>query len=147
MKAQHTPGPWHVTGDYVRNENDGLVGEALNLWANVKTPIDERKANARLIAAAPDLLAALKMAVDSMTCAFPGGLSIQQGTLCEEQDWDTSLREARAAIAKAAGQCEACSTGTMAGPIPGTLSNGERCDACERYENDEAARAEAGGDK
>jgi hypothetical protein len=36
-------------------------------------------------------------------------------------------------------KCEACSTGTMAGPIPGVLSNGERCDSCELFESDERA--------
>ena len=35
--------------------------------------------------------------------------------------------------------CEACTTGTMAGPIPGTLSNGERCDTCDIYDSDHAA--------
>jgi len=90
MKAQHTPGPWHVTGDYVRNENDGLVGEALNLWANVKTPTDERKANARLIAAAPDLLAALLDFVAASEAIASGDTSMNL-------PWGT----ARAAIAKA----------------------------------------------
>jgi len=36
--------------------------------------------------------------------------------------------------------CEACSTGTMRGPIPGILSNGERCDTCERYASDRDAK-------
>ena len=34
-----------------------------------------------------------------------------------------------------------CTTGTMAGPIPGTLANGERCDDCERFQNDDDAQA------
>ena len=98
MRTQHTPGPWHVTGDYVRNENDGLVGEALNLWANVKTPTDERKANARLIAAAPDLLAACRCALADMEGSY------------SREDWDDdenpvalTIRELIAAIAKAGG--------------------------------------------
>ncbi len=37
-------------------------------------------------------------------------------------------------------ECSACTIGTMAGPIPGVLSNGERCDACERYASDEEVR-------
>ena len=37
--------------------------------------------------------------------------------------------------------CEACSTGTLAGPIPGALSNGERCDTCQLYPDDAAAQA------
>lgn len=57
----------------------------------------------RLHNAAPDLLAALEAAVDSMMRAFPNGLPIQYGTACEEQDWDTALQLASAAIAKAKG--------------------------------------------
>lgn len=56
--AQHTPGPWHIgmnpgpiiygeRGDQVANMCDGLYGD------------DENRANARLIAAAPDMLAVL----------------------------------------------------------------------------------------
>lgn len=40
-------------------------------------------------------------------------------------------------------ECEACMTGTMGGPIPGTLANGERCDTCERYGTDAAAKVAA----
>jgi len=37
-------------------------------------------------------------------------------------------------------KCEACSTGTMAGRIPGILSNRERCDSCEIFESDKSAQ-------
>lgn len=64
-KTTHTPGPWTVHGD-----NKTLIGcddrkmmLAEVLWEHVCTewgrPIEEAQANARLIAAAPDLLAAL----------------------------------------------------------------------------------------
>jgi len=62
-KTAHTPGPWHQCGEGIRDNTDkfqGLIGQATDLWANVKTPISERKANARLMAAAPCLLAALQ---------------------------------------------------------------------------------------
>ncbi len=36
--------------------------------------------------------------------------------------------------------CEACTSGTMAGLIPGTLANGERCDMCQIYECDDDAK-------
>ena len=61
-KPAHTPGPWHLCGEGIRDSTpkfSGLIGQATDLWANVKTPISERKANARLMAAAPCLLAAL----------------------------------------------------------------------------------------
>ena len=51
--AKHTPGPWHVAdnGDDVRD------AEERNVFLDVDR--DEWPANARLIAAAPELLAAL----------------------------------------------------------------------------------------
>ena len=64
MKA-HTPGPWHVS----RSGIDRLVyadsEHAFDL-AIVRSggDDDEVNANARLIAAAPDLLAALKWVID-----------------------------------------------------------------------------------
>ena len=40
-------------------------------------------------------------------------------------------------------ECLACTTGTMAGPILGVLSNGERCDNCGVYPTDAAAAVAA----
>ena len=57
MTTQHTPGPWNVTGLYVRERDGGLVASINDLWHDQKTPTAEKNANARLIAAAPDLLA------------------------------------------------------------------------------------------
>jgi len=62
--SKHTPGPWHVdAGDYKyhiyysREQSDHYFAEVDG------NDDDEAKANARLIAAAPDLLRALKHAV------------------------------------------------------------------------------------
>ena len=60
MNTQHTPGPWKVTGLYVREQDGGLVASINDLWHDQKTPKAEKNANARLMAAAPDLLAALE---------------------------------------------------------------------------------------
>ena len=57
MNTQHTPGPWNVTGLYVRERDGGLVASINDLWHDQKTPKGEKNANARLMAAAPDLLA------------------------------------------------------------------------------------------
>ena len=57
MTTQHTPGPWNVTGLYVRERDGGLVASINDLWHDQKTPTAEKNANARLMAAAPDLLA------------------------------------------------------------------------------------------
>ena len=56
---QFTPGPWRTTGINVR-AGDALICYATNHHANAETPEPEKLANARLIAAAPDLLLALQ---------------------------------------------------------------------------------------
>lgn len=56
---QFTPGPWRTTGVNVR-AGDALICYAMNHHANAQTPESEKLANARLIAAAPDLLLALE---------------------------------------------------------------------------------------
>ena len=56
---QFTPGPWRTTGINVR-AGDALICYATNHHANAETPEPKKLANARLIAAAPDLLLALQ---------------------------------------------------------------------------------------
>lgn len=66
MNTKHTPGPWkfHEQGEanqfclLTTNDNHWVIGLIQNgeLWT------DEQKANARLIAAAPELLETLKQA-------------------------------------------------------------------------------------
>lgn len=103
MKAQHTPGPWHVTA----SDPDGFVCDRRGnnivpygyLDGNM-TP--ERWANARLIAAAPDLLA---VAVSAASCwdfmSRDMGLpAIERAAAARKAE------EARAAIAKARGEGE-----------------------------------------
>jgi hypothetical protein len=57
MSAQHTPGPWRVSGKATINAGRSWI-------ASVST--SNRDANARLIAAAPDLLAALEKARNTL---------------------------------------------------------------------------------
>ena len=90
---KHTPGPWTYeqisNNAYVIDEN----GSAVMLYRN---PDDEMKANARLIAAAPELLEALE-----------GMLAIDQENHQRGHDDDDVCKEvqtARAAIAKAKGE-------------------------------------------
>ena len=64
MKTEHTKGPWRTEGweNLVVNSADG---QTMTLAAGGKdASLDELKANARLIAAAPELLAALKAIAD-----------------------------------------------------------------------------------
>jgi hypothetical protein len=56
MNTQHTPGPWHTAGEQgvqIRSEKHQIA----KVWAMRG---NEWKANARLIAAAPEMLEALK---------------------------------------------------------------------------------------
>ena len=92
MNAKHTPGPW-----VVRESSCGSVGTdsiltALAFGDDPDCKADDRMvANARLIAAAPELLEALK-------------------AICDEQDANegyatpATYDAARAAIAKATGE-------------------------------------------
>ena len=96
MNTKHTPGPWVIDPDY-RND-PGAINGGDNLRRVVKwdgfarrhTP--EAVANARLIAAAPDLLASLRALLD-----------IVHDDLTHERQEDhrEALNAAKNAIAKA----------------------------------------------
>jgi hypothetical protein len=74
----HTPGPWEQgVGDEGEAQvygSDGYRRIILASTENFRIATDESKANARLIAAAPELLDALKEAVRELDlrCAFYG---------------------------------------------------------------------------
>ena len=83
--SKHTPGPWHTAGDQgvqIRSEKHQIA----KIWTMRG---NEWKANARLIAAAPDLLASLEEVL----------------AYCREHghDW-ACMAEAQAAINKATGE-------------------------------------------
>ena len=88
QKMSHTHGPWEVfeshTGPYVIDSAEQAAVCKLE-WCL------EAEANARLIAAAPEMLDALKR------------LCSKFGVCCDGTPW-TALREARAAIDKAEGR-------------------------------------------
>jgi hypothetical protein len=71
MSAAHTPGPWRVTGPNIR-AGDALLAMVTDHWANETTPDAEKMANARLIAAAPELLAALQAILHDTTHDLAG---------------------------------------------------------------------------
>jgi hypothetical protein len=93
-QAKHTPGPWKVTTQYCNP-----LGQPSFQWEHVQSEkgvcvanpnhaVQEWKANARLIAAAPELLAALKACERQLDRETLGG---------------ETLDAARAVIAKATG--------------------------------------------
>ena len=63
MSAKHTPGPWRlcrVDTDLVLDGNYKAIAKASFRATSTMNLVHETKANARLIAAAPELLEALK---------------------------------------------------------------------------------------
>ncbi len=98
--SKHTPAPWnyrkHINSEYgdvelcsFRIEGPaGSIGSVLQLATVVSDCIEDHEANARLIAAAPDLLEALIDAVCALECCG--------------KDYPAA-EKARAAIAKARG--------------------------------------------
>jgi len=107
--SRHTPGPWTIEDredrlliwsdgrhDYIASlpaDIDGLDSE--EVAANVRK---EQEANARLIAAAPDLLAALERIIGA--CAEED--SLESGSL-HLSSGNAILKQARAAILAATG--------------------------------------------
>lgn len=91
--SAHTPGPWTT---FPRGGNRGVdICHSGNkaLAVTVHDPEENDDANSNLIAAAPDLLAALKSIAEG--CSFP------------ENDVQRAIRDrARAAISKAEGRAE-----------------------------------------
>lgn len=90
-EAKHTPGPWSV------DESNAIVGEKLDdhpIWLRpviARFATGVRPADARMMAAAPDLLEALQEILDA----------------ADGSGWDqldATLRTARAAVAKATGK-------------------------------------------
>ena len=97
MTAQHTPGPW----DCEVRKPAGITWDGIIRWSRNRDPIcsvfmagymaKEAEANARLIAAAPELLAALERLSAGMDSSNDSRPLVKAG----------EIRAARAAIAKA----------------------------------------------
>jgi hypothetical protein len=102
MNQTHTPGPWQIAPDFplhVLSEDGQTLARVRmsRLPANPQTYISEREAiaNARLIAAAPDLLEALA----KMVCAVNGiPVAVRQGITLA-----SAMNVADEAIARARG--------------------------------------------
>lgn len=90
MSAKHTPGPWEIERGYstiIKSIGPCVADEyAGSAWLEVS------EANARLIAAAPELLDALKELLDREWQDDEGDYTLEM-----------ARRKARAAIAKAIG--------------------------------------------
>jgi hypothetical protein len=97
-KAQHTPGPWENHKWNCEEHQISAKGGTIALVSHSHTLVSEAEAdaNARLIAAAPDLLAALRDVLAHT------GMEI----ITEEDQirWTSVLEDAKAAIAAAEGR-------------------------------------------
>jgi hypothetical protein len=99
MESKHTPGPWHQPVRYSPEDNKpmpcGAVEDETGAAIAVACLSDARdldtwRANARLIAAAPELLAALVFCVEALEVEAP--------------IYRDHIAQAKAAIAKAKGE-------------------------------------------
>lgn len=102
MNAQHTPGPWVAVELPTAIAIKSHMGNVANIQRG--SIRDQQKVNARLIAAAPDLLAALKLAEAALSDI--GDADREPG---DDVAWCDAraakpLPEIRAAIAKAGGE-------------------------------------------
>ena len=86
--SQHTPGPWYVTGDNIHAGYTTPGGDRVDRWvATISAGQNDKPrmvdyANARLIAAAPDLLAALERASTFIASSGCAG-STHMVSICE----------------------------------------------------------------
>ena len=104
MTAQHTPGPYFVSGCFIgpRLSNDsGIQIQVARVAGDETDP--EVIANARLIAAAPDMLAALEILLPCNLGPLPAA-QFDEGFVVPVDMTAGEIRIARAAIAKARGQ-------------------------------------------
>jgi hypothetical protein len=105
-QSQHTPGPWFVAGREIHDrsteysETGARIGNTPNSIAEIHpVPRGDAEANARLIAAAPELLAALEWCEKNLAdIALP--LADKYGHCTSMK---SALDRARAAIASAKG--------------------------------------------
>lgn len=72
MRAQHTPGPWYsipATGLIFGLSDGGKIAQVATLITGwLGQPLSQRAADAALIAAAPDLLAACERMIPANVC-------------------------------------------------------------------------------
>lgn len=105
--GEHTPGPWETCGNSVRTKITDTNREGFTI-ADCCLHREERKANAHLIAAAPDLLTALEQVLDmglnghdDMLLAAKRGFELTTGDI---RGSEAAVIAARAAIKKARGE-------------------------------------------
>jgi hypothetical protein len=99
-EAKHTPGPWNALFDQDGSFEVECETHAIANRGPLRQKAEESIANARLIAAAPDLLHALTILHDECSVTRDGVLAV--GPMIEPSEG--AVLAARAAIAKAEGR-------------------------------------------
>ena len=104
MATKHTPGPWHVKGGTplvgIDRPYDIIAKASLIAQTLIAPERSAAAANAALMAAAPEMLAAL---IDLMAIIDSPQISIY-GVV--DQQWTVTKREARAAISRTTGAAQ-----------------------------------------
>ena len=108
--ANHTPGPWMIYDDGDDEDSSDIInvwiddrdgGEKYDIAAMLlDRPVGERKANARLIASAPDLLEALENALADINWLLVEGFDTNADE-CNIDGVRDTIAEIKQAIAKA----------------------------------------------
>jgi hypothetical protein len=100
--SAHTPGPWFPTQDSRWNEV-ARIGRVWNIGtARALADMGNPKADADLIASAPDLLSALQTLLD----VWDDGRMPTEERIYVSGTFDRVINESRAAIAKATGAAQ-----------------------------------------
>lgn len=102
MSAKHTPGPWGLVGITGMPSGMGYYYVVASDGAVVCDLRDRPVGDARIIAAAPDLLAALERTVGELDVA--AGYVRSAGASEHAKACSMAIQKARAAIAKAKGE-------------------------------------------
>lgn len=97
--SNHTPGPWGINGGKTYTNEISAKSPRGKIWVIARTTgskvgREQDNANAHLIAAAPELLAALKLALSFVPAFTTADFGAE------------AARQIRAAIAKAEGRAE-----------------------------------------
>lgn len=98
MSDQHTAGPWEISGDSIVTDERCIAN--IETDGGYEAPSEEREANASLITAAPDLLAAL---VDNFEAIETHFTNEAEKFPSDSQHVVKGLVQIRAAISKAKG--------------------------------------------
>lgn len=108
--ATHTPGPWVVDDEdgaslVVRSRN--LTGPAVcKVYVPDEAPTDQQESNAHLIAAAPEMLAALRLVLHHDGRLTGADFTQIQAAIAHAEGVPATYGEAAARIARAEGRAE-----------------------------------------